>query len=163
MSSLFCCCFYIRSRKCQQSYCSHVELPEFLIYHVNIYANTQVSSLHSKSMFILDSDPDSYSTAAEIFQCRRFVTYFRCVFTPGRQCQSICIIYHHLQRSLAVTNYLDCGSICHCRATEMRLLYLQWCLYVWLLSSKILLKYLHLFTLWEWWSGNSVLQAMDNI
>lgn len=87
-------------------------------------------SLHTKSMFTLDSDPRSSSTAAEIFQCRRFVTYFRCVFTPGRQCQSICIIYHHLHRSLAVTKYLDCGGICHRRATKTGRLLLQWCLYV---------------------------------
>lgn len=52
--------FYIRSGKCQQSDCSHVELPAFLIYHASTYTNTQADSLHTKSMFTLDSDPCSY-------------------------------------------------------------------------------------------------------
>ncbi len=96
-----------------------------------------IDSLHKKCIFMFDSDLNN-NPVVEIFQSRWFVTYFRWVFfTPGRQCQSICIIYQHLRRSLAMTKYLDCGSICHCRAAVSGLA-LQGCLYFRLLSGKTL-------------------------
>ena len=85
-------------------------------------------------MFMLNSDPNNDSVV-ELLQSRWFVTYFRCFFTPEMQCQSICIIYQHLQRSLAVTKYLDCGSISLQGSTHNGLP-LQGCLHF---SGKILL------------------------
>lgn len=86
--------------------------------HCTKYTATQADCLTAHSfMFMLNSDPN-HDSVVELLQSRWFVTYFRCFFTPERQCQSICIIYQHLQRSLAVTKYLDCGSIFHCRAAH---------------------------------------------
>lgn len=99
------------------------------------------------------------ATAAEIFQCRRFVTYFRCVFTPGRQCQLICIIYHHLHRSLAVTKYLDCGGLSPEGNGDGAPSFAV--VFVWLLTSKILLRHLNLLALWESYTSSGRLGYLD--